>query len=100
MDPSTTPPEKPRIKIHRCPKCVMGYVIPTSKDGRFFPYKESTLINLPMSVYIPTCTECKAAFPTPEVQEEIKRALEAEYKRHEPDVAKALERLRRRKGIN
>lgn len=98
MNPSSTP-EKVHIRPQRCPKCALGYVIPTSRDGRFFEYKE-TVINLPMSVYIPTCGECKAEFTTPEILEEIKTALEAEYKLHEADVVKALERLRRRKGIN
>jgi len=78
---------------------MVGYVIPTARDGRFFAYKE-VVINLPMSVYIPTCQSCGQIFPTAEVDEEVKRVLEDEYKRDEVVIAKALERLRRRKGIN
>jgi hypothetical protein len=98
MNPQSTQ-EKATIRPHRCPKCALGFIVPTSKDGRFFEFKE-TVINLPMSVYIPTCGECGAEFHTPEVLAEIKAALESEYKRDEAEIAKTLERLRRRKGIN
>jgi len=74
-------------------------VIPTARDGRFFAHKE-VIINLPMSVYIPTCVACKQIFPTAEVDEEVKRVLEQEYKRDEAVISKTRERLRHRKGTN
>ncbi len=98
MNPPSTQ-EKVHIRPHRCPKCALGYIIPTARDGRFFDYKEVT-INLPLSVYIPTCRECGAEFPTDETVVEIKKALEVEYKNDEELIGKALERLRRRKGNN
>jgi hypothetical protein len=99
MNASPQTPEKPRIRPQRCPECTVGYVIPSSKDGRFFSYKE-IIVNLPMSVYIPTCGACGQIFPTAEAAEEIAHALEAEYKASESEIVKTLERLRRRKGIN
>jgi hypothetical protein len=99
MNPSFSTPDKPRIRPHRCPACLVGHVIPTARDGRFFAYKE-VVINLPKSVFIPECVSCGQLFPTAEVDAEVKRVLEEEYKRDEVVIAKALERLRRRRGIN
>jgi hypothetical protein len=91
--------EKPRLRAYRCPTCKFGLVIPHSRDGRFVSHR-NVLINLPMSVFVPTCNRCRAEFLDPETEKRMNEALEKEFARHENEIKAAYERLRRRKGNN
>lgn len=93
------PSAKPHIRVYRCPTCKIGLVVPTSRDGRFATHRD-VIINIPMKVFIPQCNRCKADFIDGVTEKILSEVLEAEFKRHEKEIAAAYERLRRRKGIN
>jgi hypothetical protein len=88
--------EKVIVRVFQCKLC-SGTVVPYAGDGRFY-FHRTVMINLPASVYVPRCRECNADYVQPELKAVIDEILEMEYKRHEPMIKAAQERLKKQKG--
>ncbi len=64
-----------------CRKCLIGRVLPTGKDGRFYEFK-GVWINLPIAFQLDVCTNCKQVWMDDDDERRMDIVLQGLYVEH------------------